>query len=121
MAVTGTNEDRVGSLAGLYLLTYRNITNTFLLNLVFNGLEAHSVKISLNNITNPPDNRVLYFTVYQHELELLPTQIYGYRQLAYKMTILNPIYVYSGVRNITKIGAKISLNLDIETQAGVPD
>lgn len=77
-----------------------------MVNLVLNGTQR-LVNIIVINATNPVDNRVLTFIVYQHEYETTPILIYGYRQLNIKMSVLKPVYVYSGVRNVTKIGTKI--------------
>ena len=123
-SVTGTNRDSVGNVNGLYGLTYQSATEVYMVNILFDQVSSTSrniITLTLRNITNPPDNRVLTFTARQHEIEVVPTRIYGLRELSYSMTKLNPIYVYSGVRNITKIGTNISLTLDIETSATLPD
>lgn len=114
--ITGTDRDGIGSVNGLYKLTYQ--TGIYNINLPFNQISTTSrnlITLVLRNVVNPPDNRPLGFTLVQHEVEVGLTQIYGHQQLSYRMTKLNPVTVYSGVRNMTKIGANISLTLDIET------
>jgi hypothetical protein len=58
-------------------------------------------------VSNPSDNRVMQFKIYQHEYEVLPLMVYGYREFDITVTGLPLIYVRSGIRNATKIGANI--------------
>lgn len=74
-----------------------------------NSLALKNISISIINVTNPSDNRIMKFKVFQHEYELTPQLIYGYREFDVSVIGLPAINVYSGVRNATKMGANIEL------------
>lgn len=78
--VTGVNTQLTGTdlVTNLYLLAYDPATMTYMVNIVVNGSQK-SININIINATNPIDNRVLTFYIYQHEYETTPTLIYGYR------------------------------------------
>lgn len=80
MPVTGVNTQLTGTglVTNLYLLAYDPATMTYMVNIVVNGSQK-SININIINATNPIDNRVLTFYIYQHEYETTPTLIYGYR------------------------------------------
>lgn len=109
----GINNQPITNMSGLsnlYLLSYSPISLTYTLNIFVSTASPsmpRSLTIALTNVLNPNDNRVLQFRVYQHEYELQPVQVYGYRQFDVVVTGLPLITVYSGIRNGTKIGAPI--------------
>jgi hypothetical protein len=112
ISITGINTQNIGGdvINGLYLLAYNISTKTYMVNLVINAtasLAVQSINISISFVTNPSDNRVMSFKIYQHEYEVLPQSIYGFRQLDATVTGLPIITVHSGIRNATKIGAEI--------------
>ena len=113
--ITDTDRDTIGSVNGLYKLTYQ--TGIYNINILFYQISTTSrnmITLVLKNVVNPLDNRPLGFTLVQHEVEVGLTQNIWTPRLSYRMTKLNSLSVYSGVRNMTKMRANISPTIDIE-------
>lgn len=115
VSLTSTNTQQLlpSSVPTLYSLMYNTTNSCFTLNFLQSLTGIRTLTVKLSNIVNPNDNRPLLFNVYQHEVEDVPRLVYGYTQIAYKMTILDSIRVYSGVRNVSKIGVSVEINFDI--------